>query len=153
MTDRRVPPNPDAPAVSRTHADRLAEADRASAEGYDAIEAAGEAVAELGRALAADQGPPQVDTAGPLCSSGTMKIKGTITRVVPAAGDTGALVFFRPDDPVSLRRVRTASLTSAGEVIVPAGAEERTVGEQAEFELASDEDETKPDAPKTDDKG
>jgi hypothetical protein len=147
MTDRRVPPNPDAPAVSKTHAERLAAADARSAEGYDAIEAAGEAVAELARVLVAAQAP-QVDRDPSLCSSGNMKIKGTITRVVPAAGDTGALVFFRPDDPLDLDSLRSANLTSSGEVIVAAGANaDRAVGEQAEFELPGTEDDTKPDEP------
>jgi hypothetical protein len=49
MTERRVPPNPDAPRVGRSKAARLAEADALSAEGYDAIEEAGEKVAELVR--------------------------------------------------------------------------------------------------------
>jgi hypothetical protein len=49
VTARRVPPNPDAPRVGKSKAVRLAEADALSAEGYDAIEEAGEKVAALVR--------------------------------------------------------------------------------------------------------
>lgn len=57
-TDRRVPPNPDAPKVRKATRALLAEADALSAEGYDAIEEAGEAVAELVRELDGDEDTP-----------------------------------------------------------------------------------------------
>src|SRR4051794_35323260 len=68
-----------------------------------------------------------------------MKVRGTVTRVVGPAAESGGPVqiFFRPDDPSVARRVDAAHLVASGELRTEVEGDDLKVGEQAEFEMRS----------------
>lgn len=64
-----------------------------------------------------------------------MKIRGTISRLVPPEHGHPERVFFRPDADVDLSNIDGTYRLASGEIAVPAPLEGRIVGENVRAEL------------------